>query len=223
MPRGAEFSIKADYAQLVWPFVSTDVDRYFLTGFYVQKHPSGGALIVGTDGRSLGVFWDQFGEVKASAIIKLNKTTLAACAEDCTLVLTGDRAGVYQMWNKETGEGILVAAQDAAVVEGDFPDWRQTIPMLPTEPKLSTFAFTELKKFEKVRAFGSKIAFLRIFSTAPNRAAVVLTARDDFIGIIMPCVGIEENRMPQWMPRPSPVASDPLGDIAAAAFSTYGT
>src|SRR5580704_2350044 len=98
MPRGAEFSIDANYAQLVWPFVSTDENRHLLTGFCVQRHPSGGALIVGTDGRSFGVFWDQFGEVKVPAIVRLHKTTLAACAEDCTLVLSGDRAGVYQMW-----------------------------------------------------------------------------------------------------------------------------
>jgi hypothetical protein len=207
MPMGAEFSIKADYAQLVWPFVSNDKTRWYMMGFYVQRHPSGGALIVGTDGRSLGVFWDQFGEVRVPAIVRLHKTTLAACAEDCTLVLTGDRAGVYQMWNKETGEGILVAGQDQAVIEGKFPDWRQIIPSIPVETQPTTFAFTELKKFEKVRTFGSKIAALRIFATAANHAAIVLTARDDFLGVIMPFSSVEENRMPQWMPRPSPVAA----------------
>ncbi len=210
MPRGGEFSIAANYAQLVSPFVSTDEDRYFLSGFYVQRHPSGGALIVGTDGRSMGVFHDQFGDVAVPAIVKLNKTTLAACAEGCTLVLTGDRAGVYQMWNRETGEGILVAGQDQAVIDGDFPDWRVTIPPIPVETVPCTFAFTELKKFEKVRVFGSKIAVLRVFATAPNRAAIVLTGRDDFLGVILPCAGVEENRMPQWMPRPvRTMAADP--------------
>ncbi len=202
MPRCAEFSIKADYAKLVWPFVSNDVDRYNLTGFCVQRHPGGGALIVATDGRSLGVFHDQFGDVAVPAIVRLNQTTLAACAEDCTLVLTGDRAGVYQLWNRETGEGILVAGQDQAIIEGDFPDWRVTIPPIPVETVPCTFAFTELKKFEKVRMFGSKIAVLRIFATAPNRAAIVMTGRDDFLGVIMPCSGMEESRMPQWMPQP---------------------
>ncbi len=207
MPRGAEFSIKADYAKLVWPFVSNDESRFYLNGFYVQRHPSRGALIVGMDGRSMGVFHDQDGEVKVPAIVRLNKTTLSACAEDCTLVLTGDRASVYQMWNKETGEGILVASQDQAVVDGDFPDWRVAIPPIPVETTPATFAFPELKKFEKVRAFGSKIGVLRIFATAPNRAAIVLNARDDFIGVIMPFAGLEENRMPNWVPRPSPAAT----------------
>jgi hypothetical protein len=202
MPRGAEFSIKADYAKLVWPFVSTDEARYFLNGFYVQRHPSSGALIVGTDGRSLGVFYDQFGEVKVPSIVKLNKTTLAACDEDCTLVLTGDRASVYQMWNKETGEGILVAGQDQAVIDGDFPDWRQIIPPLPPEITLNTFSLTELKKFDKVRPFGSKVAVLRVFARAADEPAIVLTGRDDFLGLIAPVRGMEENRMPTWMPGP---------------------
>jgi hypothetical protein len=207
MLRGAEFSIKADYAQLVWPFVSDDETRWYLNGFYVQRHPSAGAVIVATDGRSLGVFHDQFGEVRVPAIVRLHKTTLAACAEDCTLVLTGDRAGVYQMWNKDTGEGILVAGQDQAVIDGDFPDWRQLIPPLPAEIQPATFAFNELKKFDKIREFGSKIAALRIYATGPNKPAVVRTARDDFVGVIMSLSGMEENRMPQWVPRPSPAAT----------------
>ena len=207
MPKGAEFTIAAHYAKLIWPFVSNDEDRYFLNGFYVQRHPSGGALIVGTDGRSLGALYDQFGEVTVPAIVKLNKHTLGACDEDCTLVVTGDRAGVYQMWNKETRQGLLVAGQDQAVIDGDFPDWRRTIPPIPAETQPLTFAFSELKKFEKVRAFGSKIAHLRIFASAPNRATVVLTGRDDFIGVFGPIASLEENRMPQWMPRPSPAAT----------------
>jgi hypothetical protein len=212
MPRGAEFSIKADYAQLVSPFASNDKTRWNLNGFYVQRHPSGGAVIVATDGRSLAVFYDQFGEVKAPAIVRLHKTTLAACAEDCTLVLTGDRAGVYQMWNKETGEGILVAGQDQAVIEGDFPDWRLLIPPVPAETVPATFAFTELKKFDKVRQFGSKIAALRILAESSSGPAIVLTKRDDFLGVIMPVPGIaDENRMPHWMPRPN------VGPSAAAA------
>jgi hypothetical protein len=214
MPRGAEFSIAANYAQLVWPFVSNDENRYLLNGFYVQRHNAGGAVIVGTDGRSMGVFHDQFGECRIPAIVRLSKTTLSACAEGCSLVLTGDRASVYQMWNKDTGEGILVAAQDQAVIEGDFPDWRALVPPIAAETQPATFAFTELKKFEKVREFGSKIAALRVFATGPNKPAVVRTARDDFVGVIMSLAGMEENGMPQWMPRPLATVS-PRPEAAA--------
>lgn len=203
MARGAEFSIKADYAKLVWPFVSNDESRWWLNGFYVERHPAGGALIVATDGKALGVFRDQFGEVHVPGIIRLNKTTLAACDEDCTLVLTGERAGVYQMWNKETGEGLLVAGQDAAVIDGEFPNWRQIIPPFPTEVAPATFTFNELKKFVKVRRSGSKIAALRVFAESDRAAAIVLTERYDFLGIIMPILAVaDDNRMPHWMPRP---------------------
>jgi hypothetical protein len=83
MPKGAEFSITASYAKLVWPFVSKDKERYYLNGFHVYKHPSGGAIIAGSDSISIGVFWDPDGDVSVPAIVRLNRTTLAACAEDC--------------------------------------------------------------------------------------------------------------------------------------------
>jgi hypothetical protein len=46
----------ASYAKLVWPFVSKDKERYYLNGLHVYKHPSGGAIIAGSDGISIGVF-----------------------------------------------------------------------------------------------------------------------------------------------------------------------
>jgi hypothetical protein len=74
--RGAEIRIRAEYAKLVAPFVADDETRFYLNGFYAQRHPSGGALIVATDGHSLGCFWDEFGEVTIPGIIALRKTTL---------------------------------------------------------------------------------------------------------------------------------------------------
>jgi hypothetical protein len=119
------------------------------------------------------------------------------------------------MWNKETGEGILVAGQDQAVIDADFVDWRVTIPTLPKKTAPTTFAFTELKKFEKVRPSGSKNAALRVYATATNRAAIVLTAREDFLGVIMPFAAVMEDRMPSWMPQPPPSASPSEEDLAA--------
>src|ERR1700750_2239544 len=126
-----DITINAAYARMIWPFVCKDKERELICGFRVERNPAGGAVIVATNGKSMGVFWDRFGVVEIPGTITLLKTTLAACDEDCTLVITGERAGVYQMWNKETGEGILVAGQDQAVIEVAYPDWRSTIPNFP--------------------------------------------------------------------------------------------
>jgi hypothetical protein len=87
---------------------------------------------------------------------------------------------------------------------------------MPAETTPTTFMFTELKKFEKVRQIGSKIAALRVFATGAGKHAIVLTERDDFLGMIVPTVGMEENRMPQWMPPLAPY-SVAAGPAAAAA------
>jgi hypothetical protein len=100
------------------------------------------------------------------------------------------------------------------VISDDFGDWRQAIPPFPAEVSLATFEFETLKKFSKIRKFGSKIAALRIFAGNPG-SALVLTERDDFLGVIMPLLhSVEENRMPRWMPGPIDVQTHSPGEAA---------
>lgn len=198
--RGAALRIRAEYAKLVAPFVSNEETRFYLHGFYAQRHPSGGALIVATDGHSLGCFWDEFGEVTVPGIIALRKTTLAACEDERTLVVEGDRASVYEMWNDENKAGLLVAAQDGAVIDGQFPDWRAVIPNLPAEVEPATFAHRLMHKFKDIRRPGAKTAALRVYASSAKDAALVFTDRDDFIGVIMPIASQIGEHLPRWLP-----------------------
>jgi hypothetical protein len=197
---GAEVRIRAEYAKLIAPFIGTDPGRYYLTGFYVQSHPSGGALIVATDGSSLGCFWDEFGEVAVPGIIGLRKTTLAACADERTLIVEGDRASVYELWNEETKAGILVAAQDGSVIAGEFPDWRRVIPNLPARVEVASFAHRLIQKFKNIKTSGAKSAALRVYASSSSDAAIVLTDRDDFLGVIMPFQANISDQLPRWLP-----------------------
>lgn len=198
--RGAEIRLRAEYAKLVSPFVSKDETRFNLNGFYCQRHPSGGALVVATDGHSLGCFWDEFGEVAVPGIIALRKTTLAACAPERTLIVAGDRASVYELWNADNQSGILVAAQDNAVIDGTFPDWRRVIPNLPPNVEVATFAHRLMHKFKDIRREGAKTAVLRVYASTAKDAALVLTDRDDFIGVIMPMAAQIDDQLPRWLP-----------------------
>lgn len=220
--RGAELRIRAEYAKLIAPFVSTDPARYNLTGFYVQRHPSGGALIVATDGSSLGCFWDQYGEVLVPGIIGLRKTTIAACVDERTLIVEGDRASVYELWNADTRSGLLVAAQDGAVIDGNFPDWRAVIPNLPAKVNVATFAERLIRKFKNIKPEGFKTAALRVYASSSSDAALVLTARDDFLGVIMPFASQIPDRLPTWLPPyhgktawPMPPPKEPAPPAAA--------
>lgn len=200
MSEAAELTITAEYAALVAPFVSKDEARFNLTGFYVQEHPTGGALIVATDGAALGVFHDTFAHVAVPGIVTLSKTTLAACKSDRTLVIEGDRASVYEMWNEETREGLLVAAQDGAVLDAEYPDWRAVVPNLPAETEPATYSGRLLEKFKKITRPEARSATIRAFAPIGGGATIILTARDDFLGVLMPLKAHVEDRMPAWLP-----------------------
>lgn len=201
MTQGAEFTIKAQYAALIQAFISKEETRYYLNGFFVQKHPREGAFIVATDGRLLGVFHDETGECKVPGIVKLSKTTIAACDDDdggkLTLALDGDTATVYDCRDPETRK--VVAAQESVLIDGTFPDWRRVIPPMPNQFGPATFNFEFVKRFQKIRPSDSKSAHIRIVSRDAADPAIVFTGRRDFLGVIMPMRGDAE-MFPSWLP-----------------------
>ena len=73
--------IKAEYARLIQPFISTEATRYYLNGFYVERDPVKGVRIVATDGHRLVVFHDADGLCLAGqgAIIALPKEAVRLC------------------------------------------------------------------------------------------------------------------------------------------------
>jgi hypothetical protein len=104
------------------------------------------------------------------------------------------------MWNEENKAGLLVAAQDGAVIDGKFPDWRAVIPNLPAEVSPATFAQRLMQKFKDIRQPGAKTAVLRVYASTAEDAALVLTDRADFIGVIMPIRSQLDERLPRWLP-----------------------
>jgi hypothetical protein len=198
----ASFRIDAAYAVLVQPFQSRDPTRFYLEGFYVQPGTDGGATIVATDGHTMAIFKDKAGTVKVPGIIKLSKTTLAACKSYKTeigrvLVVDGERASVYFNWNSEEDPGILVAAQDGAVIDGTFPDWRRVVPSLPVKFGPATVNGSYLKRFERMSNHGKPTA-VSVFADNQAGPVIVLTEREDFVGIVMPMRGGRDS-LPAWL------------------------
>lgn len=204
MSRGAELTINADYAFLIQPFISKEEVRYYLNGFHVQPHPKSGALIIATDGRTLAIFHDEEGECSVPGTIRLNKTTIAACRPKGEtprkFVVTGDTATVYEGWDEKEKTGTAIAGQEAVVIDGDFPDWRKVVPPMPNASAPATFNFELVKKFEKIRAPGSKWTSIRVISRSESDPALVFVGRKDFLGVIMPMCD-DTPTMPSWLPR----------------------
>lgn len=201
MSKGAEITIDAHYAMMVQPFISKEETRYYLNGFWVQPHRSGGAVIVATDGHTMAACYDRSGHVDVPGIIQLSKTTLAACRlgkneSRRVLRVEGDTVSVYRNWDEEQNKGVLVAAEEGVVIDGDFPDWRKVIPPLPTTFGTASLNASYMRRFEKLSLSG-KAAAVRAYVKSENDPVVVLTDRDDFIGVIMPMR--TEHKYPDWL------------------------
>lgn len=202
MSKGAEMTIDAQYPPMIWPFTGRDKTRYYLNGFWVQPHQSGGAIIVATDGPTMAVFRDTTAKVAVPGIIRLSKLSLSACKlgkgeARRVVVVEGDRASIYRNWDEESNAGILVAAEDDAVIDADFPEWRKIVPPIPSTLAAASLNGTYLSRFEKISRFGSAAA-VRLFAATESDAVVVLTDRDDFIGIVMPMRA--DHKYPLWLP-----------------------
>lgn len=203
MSKGAELTIDAEYAMMVQPFISKEETRYYLNGFWVQPHKSGGAIVVATDGHTMVACYDRFGKVDVPGIIQLSKTTLAACKRGKNetrrvLRVEADTVSIYRNWDEEQNKGVMVAAEEGVVIDGDFPDWRKVIPALPQKYGAASINGSYLRRFEKLaRQFGNA-AFVRAYVADEMSPVVILTDRDDFIGVVMPVRA--EHKYPDWLP-----------------------
>jgi DNA polymerase III beta subunit, central domain len=197
----ADLAIDAEYARLIQPFLSRDATRYYLGGFYVQPHADG-ALIVATDGHTIAVFHDASGIVKKPGIIKLSATTLAACKmarkgpSPRRLIVSGNRAEVYQYWISEANRGRLVAAEDDVVIDATFPDWRRVVPKMPEKFGPATLNYRYVARFQKITN-GVGYPQVTMYATDDSSPVVVLTDREDFIGVVMPIRA--EPKYPVWL------------------------
>lgn len=131
--------VDAGLFRIVHTAVSTEETRYYLNGVHFEAHPNGGAVMVATDGHRALVAHDPLAECGQTAIVQLPKHALALCKRP---KLVGRRELVIDVQNAvatindikpadtETAEPIaeMVAACQANVIDGTFPDWRRVVP-----------------------------------------------------------------------------------------------
>lgn len=98
-------------------FTSKEEPRAYLAGVYVQPHPAGGALLVGTDGHRMFVAHDVEGEVQKSAIVVLERAALDEIRKSkaADVVVAVDNGGVASIGAYRGTESCIVAKE--------FPDW----------------------------------------------------------------------------------------------------
>lgn len=196
----AGFTIAAGYVPLIQGFLSTDPDRYYLHGFHVEPHPEQGALIVGTDGHTLGVFHDPNGRCEKPGIVKLSREMVQLCAVErkpptkaflevkgttATMIVDGNRLGV--------GHGILI--------DGTFPDWRKVVPFKArTGAAHISFNARLLKRFEAIALRDGKYRHVELYpGEFADPIIVCIPGRSNFFGVLMPMLSAAMEPVPDWI------------------------
>ena len=126
-----EFKLRADYLMAASHCRSTEVERPYLKGVHVERHPSGqGVLMVATNGQICAVLYDPDGYADRKAIISLPwKTAELATkprsdASHCILNIESLDAGVGKiLCDGEPVDVVLVNE-----IPGTYPDWRRVMP-----------------------------------------------------------------------------------------------
>jgi hypothetical protein len=198
--------INAKYYAEAGAFTSKEESRYVLRAIRVEPHPDGGAVIVATDGHTLGLFYDEDAICDAPAQIEFKKEIARFCEpstqkdktafirlmqieDDLTIVETLNGSGYDEEPMSRVVRFFEVNAQ------GAFPDWRMVLPTAPSESHLD-FNPDYLAR----GASGSKAApGISVWAENPNAQAVVRSSREDFIAIVMPMKGFTDSPYPPYV------------------------
>lgn len=193
--------IKAEYAFLIQPFVSTDKLRPYINGFHIAKPFEGqtGCYIVATDNHQMGVFHDADAIIEGTSqetVITLPKDTIRQCKnrkESRYLVIYENKAHVV---SAEDHESALQAVKDNRMIniktiqpncfiDCTYPNWTRVIPktkdIMPCNQAINAKYVQNFGKCSK-----QKTPAVMLHATGPGNPLLITTDRRDFIGVLMP-------------------------------------
>jgi hypothetical protein len=205
----ANLRLAAKLLPLIVPFMAKDDIRYYLNGINVRPHKGGGAIIVATNGHTLGAIRDPRATCEHEVILRFDTRMQQACAaglsDDREIVMIGDRLAVVD----NAGREVYIQAGEPEI-EGNFPRYERVIPKLETlQPGLvGTYSAAVLAPVEKAAmtiAKRSKASYsgLQFFNVSgdPNLCAVVrLPVEPEFVAVLMPMRDdVLKAATPEWV------------------------
>jgi len=206
--------------------------RYYLCGVYVEPIPTGGALIVATNGHALGLWRDKTATVERAAILRTDPELVAACANKDAKILQiiDDRLTVV---DKKGFELFVQPKREKWELEGTYPNWRRVIPETGEELKLfdalNPNLVSTVEQALKIGTNGARFSGITFNQPAANGAILVTSnsqAAQDFLAVIMP-LRESVSTKPKWIeelkaattnaPLPGQQPSDAKPDAEVAA------
>lgn len=201
-----KFNLKISEIKAALIICSKDENRYVLCGINVELAPNKAPLIVATDGRRLIAIdsraeQDEPCDKKQSVIISSEalKKVLKLCTRFCDFVCFEANA------EKKSLEALILGSDRltiyGAVVDGNFPAWRQVIPKEGKRPVGEVgFNTLFLADFGKASVLlGNDSGALKLRMNDGGALLVRSSTVGNFLGVLMPCVIEIEQWMPLWV------------------------
>lgn len=206
-------------------FICTEETRYYLGGWRIERNARGEILVVATDGHRLGVICDGDGRMaKETRPVTLarNPAMLAACRASPAkhgwyalrgFVVVDVKSAVARLVFATDADEALAKAPDAptvahtqtaALVDGDYPDWRGIVP-LPKQATIASHSFNPryIGDYAAATAPTDGIGSIQLLSM-PGKGEPTLVRptggpHDDFLGVLMPMHGTPRPPLPAWL------------------------
>jgi len=189
-------------------FTTQEEGLYELQAIRVEPHPKGGAVIIATNGHTMGIFHDAYAACAEPITIYWKKWLSDLCGTAFAIVIAHDKSLRVAWAEKHFGRsnGKVTSGPVAyrllekppiveclGMVPGDnearFPNWQMVLPTAREQSLaynanyLASFALNSNPEHAIINLF---------YDDANSQQVVACDGRDDFVGIIMPCVSNEE-------------------------------
>lgn len=213
-----EIKLQSRIVAAICQFKAEHDIRYYLNGVYVEPLPTGGVVIVATNGHAMGIWRDPEGEIERNAILRISNKLQSACNSKGAkhLRLIDNRLTVV---DKNGLEIHVQPNREKWEVEGKFPDWKKVVPKATDKPQLfdslNVDYVTLVQRAIRIGTGGDRFAGICFRQESLDHGIAVTSGnRDaqDFVAIIMP-VREGASPLPRWIEElrlePVPIPSQP--------------
>lgn len=203
-----KLAVKAnpEFLYMVSRFVSKETHRFYLNGVNVQKHPSGGIIMVATDGYRLAAMHDKNGFITdaESAIINVDGHLASSLKNKKAKEFhqRGEVSHVMQYSDMKDIDNIGIGHLHMShnkPIEGTFPNWQRTVPKTFNKVGHMCFNHKYVQSFVSLLGKG-QVGVTTFYADEYSPTVFRCEKYPDFLGMLMPMRSgyAAEQRFPDW-------------------------
>lgn len=196
----------------VLPFRGDRDVRYYLNGVYAEPSPTGGVILVATNGHILAAMFSADSYAAEAMIIDAPKE-LATAVKSVTRT-----EGSVRIASKDSplevpnGIGVPTYVKPGKpTIDGKYPEWRAVIPaddkLAPGLPHAYNAIYLQIAieaicGSPKANRYGTLLQFHHVKADKTDGTAAIVRSESNFIAVVMPVHADKVLAIPAWASKP---------------------